>query len=81
MPNLFPERLKHLRNHHNVKQKELAVLLSVGIRTIVNYENGSREPNIDGLNCLANYFGVSLDYLTGRIDTPRHEDFIENTEN
>jgi transcriptional regulator with XRE-family HTH domain len=49
-------------------QRQLAEALRVTVRTITNYENGSREPNIATLIALADYFDVSLDYLVGRSD-------------
>ena len=58
--------LYKLRNEKGVTQKELASVLGVTIRTITNYENSSREPNIATLIALADYFDVSLDYLVGR---------------
>jgi len=80
MSNLFSERLKELRLQQNIKQKDLAAILSVGIRTIVNYENGSREPTISALILLADYFCVSMDYLIGRSNNPRYEDFVDGAE-
>lgn len=62
--------LYKLRNEKGVTQKELASVLGVTIRTITNYENGSREPNIATLLALADYFDVSLDYLVGRTNNP-----------
>lgn len=58
-------RLYKLRNNKGVTQKELAEALKVTVRTITNYENGSREPDIATLVELASYFSVSVDYLIG----------------
>ena len=59
--------LKQIRNNCGDTQGTIAALLNVEVRTIVNYENGSREPDIDKLVCLANHFQVSLDRLiTGK---------------
>ena len=60
------ERLKQLRAEKNVLQKDLAALLDVSIRAYQFYESGDREPNIEGLQKLADFFEVSIDYLTGR---------------
>ena len=38
--------------------------------TISRYETGEREPGISDLIKLADYFGVSLDYLLERTDNP-----------
>ena len=62
-------KLYELRNANKITQKQLAETLGVTIRTITNYENGSREPNIATLIALADYFNVSLDYLVGRSES------------
>ena len=44
--------------------------MSVGVnpRTYRHYETGDREPKMATLIALADYFGVTLDYLVGRTD-------------
>ena len=63
-------RLKQLRKARGISQVKLAMDLNTGQNTISRYENGEREPNIDELVKLADYFGVSLDYLLERTDNP-----------
>lgn len=65
---MFPERLKSLRLKTNTPQSELAKLLSVSVRAYQYYESGKRQPTIENLIALADYFNVSLDYLCGRND-------------
>lgn len=66
----FPTRLKELRSARNLSQK--AVAESVGMAPVAyqRYEYGTREPAFPNLLALADYFNVSLDYLTGRTDNP-----------
>jgi transcriptional regulator with XRE-family HTH domain len=66
----FFMRLLEIRNSKGMTQKQLAERLGVTIRTITNYENGSREPNIKTLIALTQIFGVSADYLLGLTDDP-----------
>lgn len=66
----FGERLKLLRKEKGLKQSELANILGVTERTIRYYEFNEREPDLSGLNSLADFFEVSIDYLTGRSDNP-----------
>lgn len=61
-------RLSELRIARGMTQKQLAEHLGVTIRTITNYENGSREPNIGILIELADIFSIPIDYLVGRTD-------------
>lgn len=62
----FPLRLKEIRMRHNKKQREVADYLGIKTRSYQAYEGGTREPSIDMLIALADYFHVTLDDLTGR---------------
>ena len=66
----FNMRLKELRLANGLTQKELAKSIEVGRTTISEYESGKIVPKQEGLLKLANYFNVSVDYLTGVSDTP-----------
>lgn len=66
----FSERLSELIESKGIMKKSVAEFLGVTYRTINNYENGVREPSIDQLTKLADFFEVSIDYLTGRSDDP-----------
>lgn len=61
-------RMKELRLAKQIKQSEVAKKLNVTHAAIGNYENGKREPKIDDLILLADFFDVSIDYLVGRGD-------------
>lgn len=68
--NKFAERLEELRTANGIYQKELAIYLNVSIGTISNYENGIHQPDLNALCQLADYFGVTTDYLLGRTSIP-----------
>jgi len=70
---IFADRLKECRKHIGKTQREVADDLGTSEVGYQNYEISKREPKIETLNKLADYFDVSLDYLTGRIDTPKHQ--------
>ncbi len=63
-------RLKSLRRARNISQLKLAMDLSMNQNSISRYENGEREADYATLIRLADYFGVSVDYLLGRTDNP-----------
>ena len=63
---MLSEQLKECRKIKNVTQREVADFLGVTLGAYQRYEMGTREPNISTLNKLADYFNVSLDYITGR---------------
>lgn len=67
----FGERVKSLRKERKMKQVDLAKILGVTERTIRNYESDEREPDLSGLNALADFFDVPLDYLTGKTEDPK----------
>lgn len=64
----FGARLKELRKERKVKQAELAKLLGLTLRQYQRTEYG--EVNVPALTLctLADYFGVTADYLLGRSD-------------
>lgn len=65
----YLSRLKELRQSKGITQKELARELGyANQQSIANYENGGREPRLQTLIKLADYFNVSIDYLVGRSD-------------
>lgn len=57
------ENLKTLRRKFAVTQEELALQVNKNKTTIGNWETGLAEPSIDNLLILAQYYGVSVDFL------------------
>ncbi len=70
-------RIKELRDEKNISQLELAKKLNLTQQSISLYEKGDREPSIDVLKSIANFFNVSLDYLLGKSDVRNVNDDIE----
>jgi len=64
----FARRLKELRKEEKKTQTEMAEKLGVSMRQYQNYEGTKSYPDVAGLIKLADYFGVSTDYLLGRSD-------------
>ena len=64
-------RLKELRKKKKMSQLRLATELHTTQNTISRYETGEREPGIDELIKIADYFNVSVDYLIGRTEDPK----------
>ena len=62
---MFAIRLKELRMNKRLSQRELASIFKVSTGTVGNWEVGTREPDYATLTKLANFFGVSVDYLLG----------------
>lgn len=65
----FGERLKALRAEKGISQKVLADKLGVSKGAVSFYETCQNAPDIEVLEKVSNYFGVSYDYLLGRTST------------
>lgn len=78
METTFGSRLRSLRTAQGSVQSELAALLGVSLASYSAYEGG-REPEYSKLVTLAEYFGVSTDYLLGasKLKKPEHQTIIE----
>lgn len=57
--------LKALRTAQGLSQRALADFVKVSQQSINQYENRDTEPDIAVLTRIADYFGVSIDYLVG----------------
>lgn len=68
MENKFKERLKELRIEKQIGQVELSKTIGVSKGIISLWENGEREPGMNSLILLAQFFNVSIDYLVGLED-------------
>lgn len=67
----FSEIIKLLRIERGITQEQLAALLKVSRSTIGMYETGSREPDFETLEAIADIFNVDMDYLMGRSTVER----------
>lgn len=58
------ELLEDIRKDKNLNQLEIAELINVKQPTYSAWENGTKIIPLKHLNTIANYYNVSLDYLT-----------------
>lgn len=68
---MFIERLKQLRAEKNISQAALANVMGVSQQAVAKWETDKATPDPSAISKLADYFGVTSDYLLGRTDTPR----------
>ena len=66
----FSERIKALRLERGMTQEALGKIIGVKPDSVYTYEKGKSYPEVRNLIILADYFGVSIDYLVGRTDNP-----------
>ena len=65
------QRLKDLREDADKSQEEIAKIIGTSQSYYAQYENGKRAIPFERVVVLARYYGISLDYIAGLIDTPR----------
>lgn len=66
----FSQRIYELRKQRGLSQKELGEAVGLSHKAISTIESGSRSTTIEKLVLLADFFGVSTDYLLGRRAEP-----------
>lgn len=62
------ENIRKLRTDMGYTQKQIAEVLGVSQNTYSQYEIGVLNYPVDALMKLADFYGVSIDYLLGRTD-------------
>ncbi len=60
---MIMNRLRQLREERHMNQQRLSVELNVSQAMISKYERGESEPDVYMIKTIADYFGVSADYL------------------
>ena len=70
MQRTFHETLATLRREKGMSQRQVAARLGISQALLSHYENGAREPGLDFVCRVCEYYGVTADYLLGRSDTP-----------
>ncbi|MCT4544594.1 MAG: helix-turn-helix domain-containing protein [Vallitalea sp.] len=73
----FGERLKKLREERGIYQRDLATYIGVTPTTISYYESNTKKPKMDKLNKIADFFGVTIDYLLGEETANEIDEFPE----
>ena len=55
--------LKMIRAQKKLNQQKVAMDLNISREALSHYENGKREPSLDMLKKMSDYFNVSIDFL------------------
>ena len=63
---IVAERIKELMKVEGISQYALAKKLGISQSTICNWLNGKKEPSIESLWKLADFFGETIDYIVGK---------------
>ena len=70
MSKAFAQAMSQLRRARGMSQREVAAGLGVSQALLSHYENGAREPTLDFVARICDYYGVSADYMLGRTGDP-----------
>ena len=65
---MFTERFNELLKSRSINAVTLAKELGVPKSIVYEWKSGVRDPSLENMLRIADYFGVSLEYLTGRED-------------
>ena len=65
---ILSAHLLALRKERKLTRQMVADSIGISPRTYPRYENAEREPTLSVLVLLADFYGVSMDYLAGRTD-------------
>ena len=68
MRKILSDRLKALRKEKGYTQGQVAIYCDITEKAYQNYELMTREPKVEILIRIADFYKVSLDYLVGRTD-------------
>ena len=68
MEDKFPQRLRRLRERQGRSRRGISELCGLPPDAVRRYERREAKPSMEALIKLADYFEVSLDYLTGRVN-------------
>lgn len=66
----YYRRLRDLREDHDKTQTDIAAYLHITQPQYYRYESGQRDIPTEHLILLADYYGVSVDYILGRTNNP-----------
>lgn len=70
--------LKIVRKSKKLSQQEVAKHLGVSRSAVAMWETGGSEPDLATVSKLADFFGVSIDYLLGRDETAPERQHVDD---
>jgi transcriptional regulator with XRE-family HTH domain len=70
---MLGDKIKELREIHKITQEGLANIMGLTRSTIYKYERNERYPDIGTITRMAEYFGVTIDYLCDRKPTAKEK--------
>ena len=62
---LYAQRIRNLREDHDLRQRQVADILKISQRTYADYELGNIRIPVDSLIVLARYYDSDMNYICG----------------
>lgn len=62
---IYENRIRALREDRDLRQMDVSIATGIDQKTLSNYETGKTNPDSYSIIRLAEFFGVSTDYLLG----------------
>lgn len=72
------DRLIKSREQLNISKQEASRRIGVSQPAYLRYESGEREPSLHVIKDIARVFNTSVDYLTGKTDSPEPDSITIN---
>lgn len=76
---IYLNRLAELRKSNGLSQQQFAKIFGVAQNTVSNWENGNRLVDTENLQKIADYFGVTTDYVLCRDSAPVSQPTTDRT--
>lgn len=70
----FPQKLKKARENIGFTQEDVAIETKINRSTLAGYEIGRTQPDLETLAILADFYGVSTDWLLGTVGEKNNND-------
>ena len=67
---IFSKRLRQMRERRRISRAIMSELCGLSKSMISKYERGEREPKLETLIVLSDFFDCSIDYLVGKTNYP-----------
>lgn len=71
MQGLSAIRIKELRRKSSLTQKQLSIQLGVSQQVVSRWERENLMPSLDVIAKMSEFFGVTMDYMSGRSNSPK----------
>lgn len=77
---MFGEQIKALRESRNMKQEDVAKAINIAKSTYIKYEKGTQSPQLETIERLARFYGVTLSQIIEEKEPEINEQLLSKLE-